>query len=167
MLHSIVIPEWKWEVISMGFITSLLRIVRQHDSIMVVVDKLTKAAHFIQVKSTFSTRNVARMFIIDVVRLHGVPKNIVSDKDAKFTSKFWKELFAVVEFSYNNGYQESLRMNLFKALYGWSFNTPINWSDPVNRVFIGPDMLVDMEQEMQVIKKNLKETRDRQKIYAD
>ena len=58
-------------------------------------------------------------------------------------------------------------MSLFEALYGWNCNTPISWSDLVNRVLIGSDMLVEMEQEMQVIRKNLKATQDKQKIYTD
>jgi len=78
----------------MDFITSLPRGGRKHDSIMVVMDRLTKVSHFIPVKSTFSASDVAHVFIIDVVRLHGVPKKIVLDRDAKFTSKFWKVLFA-------------------------------------------------------------------------
>ena len=78
----------------MEFIMGFPRTVRQHDSIMVVVEKLTKVAHFIPVKSTFSASDVAQVFIRDVVKLHGVLKKIVPDKDAKFTSKFWKELFA-------------------------------------------------------------------------
>jgi len=78
----------------MDFITGFPRIMRQHDSIIVVVDRLIKVEHFIPVKSTFSVSDVAQVFIRDVVKLHGVPKKIVSDMDAKFTSKFWKELFA-------------------------------------------------------------------------
>jgi len=58
-------------------------------------------------------------------------------------------------------------MSPFEALYGRSCNTHIIWSDPVNRILIGPDMLVDMEQEMQVIQENLKATQDRQKSYLD
>ena len=61
----------------MEFITGLPRTVRQHDSIMVVVDRLTKVAHFIPVKSTLSVSDVAQVFIKDVVRLHGVLKKIV------------------------------------------------------------------------------------------
>lgn len=61
---------------------------------MVVVDRLTKVAHFIPVKSTYSTSDVARVFIRDVVKMHGVPRNIMSDRDSKFTSKIWKDLFA-------------------------------------------------------------------------
>jgi transposase InsO family protein len=77
-----------------GFHYSFRGHLRQHDSIMVVVDRLTKVAHFIPVKSTYSASEVAQVFIREIVRLHGVPKKIVSDRDAKFTSKFWKELFA-------------------------------------------------------------------------
>jgi len=78
----------------MDFITSILRTTRHHDSIMVVMDRFTKVAHFIPVKSTFSASDVEHVFIRYVVRLHGVPKNIFPNKDEKFTSKFWKELFA-------------------------------------------------------------------------
>ena len=77
----------------MDFIIGLLRTVRQHDSIMVVVDRLTKFVNFIPVKFAFSTSDVAQLFIRNVVRLHGFPNNIVLERDVKFTSKFWKELF--------------------------------------------------------------------------
>jgi len=72
----------------MEFIRGLPRTVRQRDSIMVVVGRLIKETHFITVKSTFSASDVTHIFIKDVVRLHGVPNNIVSDRDVKFTSKF-------------------------------------------------------------------------------
>jgi len=72
-----------------------------------------------------------------------------------------------VEFSYKNGYLESLKMSPFKALYGWSCNTRISWNDLVNRVLIGIDMLDEMEQELQVIRRNLKATHDRKKSYAN
>lgn len=88
LLKPIVIPEWKWEVLSMDFIIGFLRTSRQHDYIIIVVDRLTKVVHFIPVKFTYSSSDVAQIFTIDVVKLHGVLKNIVSDRDAKFTSKF-------------------------------------------------------------------------------
>ena len=78
----------------MDFIIGLLKIVKRHDSIMVIMDRLKNVAHFIPVKSTFSASDVAHVFIRDVVRLHVVPKKIVSERDAKFTSMFWKEVFA-------------------------------------------------------------------------
>ena len=73
----------------------------------------------------------------------------------------------LVEFSYNNGYQASLRMIPFEALYGRKCNTPVNWDNPTDRVVLAPEFLKDMEDQMVKIKKNLKASRDRQKLYAD
>ena len=68
---------------------------RQHDSIMVVVDKLTKASYFIPVKSTYKADAIAKIFKKEIFRLHGLPyKAIISDRDTKFTSNFWEGLFA-------------------------------------------------------------------------
>jgi hypothetical protein len=93
LLQPFPIPKWKWEVVTIYFITKLPKTVKQHDSIMVVVDRLTKESHFIPVKTTHKTVNIGEIFIKEVVRLHGVPKTIVSDRDPKFTSNFWKVLF--------------------------------------------------------------------------
>ena len=71
----------------MDFITGLPMTWRQHDSIMVVVDKLTKAAHFIPVKPTHKTDDIVKI-LMDIFKLHGLPKAIVSDRDVKFTSNF-------------------------------------------------------------------------------
>ena len=81
----------------MEFIIGLLKTMRQHDSIMIVVDRFIRVAHFILVESTFLASDVAHVFIKYVVTLHGIPKKIVSDRDVKFTSKIWKELFADME----------------------------------------------------------------------
>lgn len=78
----------------MDFITGLSKTSRQHDSITVVVNRLTKVVHFLLVKSTYLASDVAHVFIRDVVRFHGVPKNIVSERDENFTSRLWKELFS-------------------------------------------------------------------------
>ena len=88
LLQPLPIPEWKWEVVTIDFITKLPRTVNQHDSIMVVVDKLTEETHFIRVKTTYEAVNIADIFIKEVFRLHEVPKIIVSDRDPKFTSNF-------------------------------------------------------------------------------
>lgn len=77
----------------MDFITGIPRTMKQLHSIIVVVDRLSKVAHFIPVKTTYSSNEVAQAFIREIVRLHGAPKNIVSARDVKFTSKFWKDLF--------------------------------------------------------------------------
>jgi transposase InsO family protein len=132
---------------------------------MVVVDKLTKDAHFVPVKKNHTTDNIAEIYKKEIARLHGIPRKIVSDRDTKFTSNFWKGLFIgfgtnlnfsieyhpqsdgktervnrviedmlrmyvmdkpykwedylhLVDFSYNNGYQDSLKMSPFEAFYG-------------------------------------------------
>jgi hypothetical protein len=93
LLQPLPIPEWKWEVVTMDFITGLPRTSKLHDSIMVVVEKLTKATHFIPLKTTHKATYVVDIFIKEVARLHGIPKMIVSERDLKFTSNFWKGLF--------------------------------------------------------------------------
>ena len=93
LLQPLPILEWKSEVVTIDFITKLPRSSSRHDSIMVVVDKLTKAAHFVPVKSTHKAADVAEIYMKEIARLHGVPKAIISDRDSKFTSNFWKGLF--------------------------------------------------------------------------
>jgi hypothetical protein len=90
LLQPLPIPECNWEVVTMDFITGLPRIGKMHDSIMVVVDKLTKDAHFIPLKTTHKASYVVDIFMKEVARLHEISKMIVSDRDPKFTSNFWK-----------------------------------------------------------------------------
>ena len=94
LLHPLPIPEWKWETISMDFITGLPTSTRQNDSIMVVVDKLSKTTHFIDVKSTYNTMEIANIFMKAIFRLHGLPKVVISNRVVKFTYDFWRTLFA-------------------------------------------------------------------------
>jgi hypothetical protein len=93
LLQPFPIPKWKWEVIMMDFITKLPRSSKQHDSIMVIVDNLTKASHFVPVKSTYKASNIVDIYMREIAKLCGVPKTIVPDRDPKFTSNFWKGLF--------------------------------------------------------------------------
>ncbi|KAL0561539.1 hypothetical protein IC582_001972 [Cucumis melo] len=88
LLQPLSVPEWKWENVSMDFITGLPRTLRDFTVIWVVVDRLTKSAHFIPGKSTYTASKWAQLYMFEIVRLHGVPVSIVSDRDARFTSKF-------------------------------------------------------------------------------
>ncbi|KAL5572182.1 hypothetical protein UlMin_021779 [Ulmus minor] len=74
----------------MDFVTGLPKTTKNHDAIWVVIDRLTKSAHFIPIRTTFSLEQLADLYVREIVRLHGVPKSIVSDRDAQFTSKFWR-----------------------------------------------------------------------------
>ena len=89
------IPEQKWESISMDFITGLPK-VQGRDCLYVVVDRLTKFAHFFSISSDYFATQVAELFFMEVFRLHGLPKTIVSDRDSRFTGAFWQELFRLV-----------------------------------------------------------------------
>ena len=86
------IPEWKWEMITMDFITKLPKCSSGYDTIWVIVDRLTKSAHFIPIKESYKMERLARIYIQEVVRLHGVPVSIISDRDSRFTSRFWQSL---------------------------------------------------------------------------
>jgi len=208
LLQPLPILEWKWEVVTMDFITRLPKIGKLHDLIMVVVDKLTKFAHFIPLKTTHKAVDVADIFMKEVAQLHGIPKTIVSDRDPKFTLNFWKELFKgfrtnlnfsmtyhpefdgqtkrenrviedimrmyvmdkpskweyylhLVEFAYNNGYQASLKIRTFEAIYGRKCNTPVSWENPADKVVVGPEFLKQMENQVIKIKQILKASQDR------
>jgi hypothetical protein len=87
------IPEWKWEVVTMDFITKILITSKQHDVIMAVVDKLTKVVHFIAMKGTHNATNVVDIYMREVAQLYGITKTIVSHRDPNLTSMFWKGLF--------------------------------------------------------------------------
>ena len=82
------IPSWKWDIISLDFVTGLPRNQNLNDSIMVVVDKLSKTAHFIPIKTTYKAANIADIFLKQFFRLHGIPKVIISDQDSKFIGNF-------------------------------------------------------------------------------
>ena len=86
------IPVWKWEKITMDFVTGLPRTQRHYDAIWVIVDRLTKSAHFLPVNVEDYLEKLAQLYVDEIVRLHGVLVFIVSDQDPKFTSRFWLSL---------------------------------------------------------------------------
>jgi hypothetical protein len=158
------IPSWKWKDISMDFIVGLPNTSQKHDSIWVIVDRLTKITHFIPVHTTYTTKKYAKIYLDCIVCLHGLPKMIISYRGAQFVARFWEHFQAslgtklirssaydpqtdgqterinriledmlracvlhydkswdkclsLVEFSYNNSYQASLKRAPFEALY--------------------------------------------------
>ncbi|GJU50500.1 putative nucleotidyltransferase, ribonuclease H [Tanacetum coccineum] len=92
LLQPLEIPMWKWDEISMDFVTGLPTTQKRHDAIWVVVDRLTKSAHFLPIRKNYGISKLAEIFQQEIVRLHGTPTSIVSDRDPKFTSHFWKGL---------------------------------------------------------------------------
>ncbi|KAI3776397.1 hypothetical protein L1987_46178 [Smallanthus sonchifolius] len=86
------IPVWKWENLAMDFITKLPRTSSGYDSIWLIIDRLTKSAHFLPIREDYKVEKLARVYIDEIVSRHGVPLNIISDRDARFTSRFWQSL---------------------------------------------------------------------------
>nr|AAV43974.1 putative polyprotein [Oryza sativa Japonica Group] len=140
LLQPLKIPEWKWEEIGMDFITGLPRTSAGHDSIWVVVDRLTKVAHFIPVKTTYTGHKLAELYMARVVCLHGVPKKIVSDRGSQFTSKFWQKLQLEL----------GTRLNFSTAYHPQT-----------------DDILREAEEKVKIIQERLRVAQSRQKSYAD
>jgi hypothetical protein len=101
LLHSLKIPEWKWEEIGMDFIAGLPRTPTGYDSIWVIVDRLTKVAHFIPVRTNYTGAKLAELYLAWIVCLHGVPKKIMSDRGSQFTSWFWQKLHECLDTQLN------------------------------------------------------------------
>ncbi|GJS28235.1 putative reverse transcriptase domain-containing protein [Tanacetum coccineum] len=179
------IPEWKWENITMDFINKLPRTSSGHDSIWVIVDRLTKSAHFLAIHEDYKIERLARLYINEIIARHGVPVSIISDRDSYFTSRFWQSLQKAlgtrldlntayhpetdgqIEFSYNNSYHSSVKCAPFEALYGRKCRTPIAWAEVGESKLIGPEIIQETTDKIVQIKERLKTARDRQKSYAD
>ena len=158
----------------MYFLMSQPRTHHQHDSIWVIIGRMTKSAHFLLVHTSYSAEDYAKLYLKELVRLHGIPLFIISDRDTQFTSYFWKvfqkglgtqihlsiyfhpqiagqekrtiqtlkdmlracvvdfkgswdDHLPLIEFTYNNSYHSSIRMNIFESLYSRRCRSPIGW----------------------------------------
>ncbi|GJZ72248.1 putative reverse transcriptase domain-containing protein [Tanacetum coccineum] len=139
-----VIPVWKWENITMDFVTKLPKTTSGQDTIWVIVDRLTKSAHFLPMKETDSMEKLTRQYLKEVVSRHGVPVSIISDRDSKFTSHFWKSLNEAL------GTQLDMSTAYHPQTDGQSERT-----------------IQTLEDMLLHIKMRIQAARDRQKSYAD
>ncbi|WMV24530.1 hypothetical protein MTR67_017915 [Solanum verrucosum] len=171
LAQRIELPEWKWEMINMGLITRLPRSRRQHDSIWVIVDRMTKSAHFLPVKTTLSAEDYAKLYIQEIKGL-GSKANLSTafhpqtDGKAERTIQTledmlracvidlkgnWDDHLPFIEFAYNNSYHSSIEMAPYEALYGRRCRSPIGWFEVGEAGLIGPD-LVHQAMEKDVIR---------------
>ncbi|GJR13817.1 reverse transcriptase domain-containing protein [Tanacetum coccineum] len=176
------IPEWKWEKITTDFITKLPKTVARFDFIWVIVDCLTKSAHFLPIKEMDSTEKLTRLYMKEIVARHGIPVSINSDRDSHFTSRVWESLHQALgtqlnlstayhpqtdEFSYNNSYHTSIKVAPFKALYGRKCRSPVFWAEVVEAQLTGPKIIHETTEKIFKIRDRMQAARDRQKSYAD
>jgi len=214
LLQPLEIPEWKWEHIAMDFIVGLPRTKANHDAIWVIVDRLTKSAHFLPINERFSLDKLVHMYLKEIVVRHGVPVSIVSDRDPRFNSRFWKsfqeclgtklnmstayhpqtdgqsertiqtiedmlrvctidfkgswdEHLPLVEFAYNNSYHASIGMPPYEALYGRKCRSPVYWDEVGERKILGPELVQQTKEVVEIIQKRLIAAQSRQRNYAD
>ncbi|GKE57301.1 putative reverse transcriptase domain-containing protein, partial [Tanacetum coccineum] len=139
------IPQWKWDNITMDFITKLLKSLQGYDTIWVIVDRLTISAIFVPMRETDPMENLARIYLKEVVRRHGIPVSITCDRDPSERTiqtlkdmlracvidfrKGWVNHLPLVEFSYNNSYHASIKATPFKALYSRKRCSPVCWAE--------------------------------------
>lgn len=92
LLQPFSMPVWKWERITMDFVCGLPHTKRNHDAIWVILDRLTKNDHILGIRMDYLLERLAKLYINDIVRIHGIPVSILSDRDPRFTSRFWGSL---------------------------------------------------------------------------
>ncbi|PHT51734.1 hypothetical protein CQW23_06196 [Capsicum baccatum] len=144
------IPSRKWEKVNMDFVTGLPHTRHQHDSIWVIIDRMTKSAHFLPLHTSYSVEDYAKLYLIELVRLHGVPLSIISDRDgqAERTIQTFEDMLraCVVDF----------KMDPFEAIYGKRCRSPIGWFEVGETTVVGPDFVFDALKKVQLIKERLK-----------
>ncbi|GJY26428.1 putative reverse transcriptase domain-containing protein [Tanacetum coccineum] len=178
------IPQWKWENITMDFVTKLPKTATGQDTIWVIVDRLTKSAHFLPMREDDTLEKLTRLYLKEVVSKHRVPISIISDRDGKFTSHFLKSLNKALgtrldmstayhpetdgqKFLYNNSYHTSIKAAPFEALYGRKCISPICWAEVGDSQLTGPEIIHETTEKIVQIKSRIQAACDSQKSYAD
>ncbi|GJZ39156.1 putative reverse transcriptase domain-containing protein [Tanacetum coccineum] len=156
-----------WPNMKAEIATYLPKTTSGQDTIWVIVDRLTKSAHFLPMKETDSMEKLTRQYLKEVVSRHGVPVLIISDRDSKFTSHFWKSLNEALEFSYKNSYHTSIKTASFEALYGRKCRSPICWAEVGDAQLTGPEIVRETTKKIIQIKHRLQALCDRQRSYAN
>ncbi|GJX26346.1 putative reverse transcriptase domain-containing protein [Tanacetum coccineum] len=133
------------------------------DTIWIIVDRLTKSAHFLPMREDDSMEKLPRQYLKDVMSRHGVPALIISNRDGRFTSHFWRSLHKALDFSYNNSYHTSIKAAPFEALYGRKCRSPIYWAKVRDNQLTGPEIIHERTEKIIQIKSRIQAARDRQK----
>ncbi|GJY60923.1 putative reverse transcriptase domain-containing protein [Tanacetum coccineum] len=185
------IPQWKWDNITMDFVTKLPKSSQGYDTIWVIVDRLTKSAIFVPMRETDPLEKLARMYLKEVVTRHGIHVSIICDRDPRFASHFWRSLQKALGTSLamstayhpeTDGQSERTIQTLedmlracvidfgkapFKALYGRKCRSPVCWAEVGEVQLTGPEIVQETTEKIVQIKQRIQAARDRQKSYAD
>ncbi|GJY37402.1 putative reverse transcriptase domain-containing protein [Tanacetum coccineum] len=177
------IPEWKWDNITMDFVTKLPKTSQGYDTIWVIVDRLTKSAIFTPMRETDPLDKLARMYLKEVVTRHGIPVSIICDRDPRFASNFWRSLqnalgtnldMSTAYHPQTDGQSERTIQTLEDMLRacaidfgkGWC-RSPVCWTEVGEAQILGPELIQETTEKIIQIKQRMQAARDRQKSYAD
>ncbi|KAI3696885.1 hypothetical protein L6452_29480 [Arctium lappa] len=171
----------------MDFVTKLPKTLRGHDTIWVIVDRLTKSAHFLPMRETLPMDKLAKLYIDEVKELgtrvklstayhpqtDGQSERTIQTLEDMLRSCVidfggsWDSHLPLVEFAYNNSYHSSIGMAPFEALYGRKCRTPVCWLEAGEKQFAGPEIVQETADKVKCIRERMKAAQDRQKSYAD
>ncbi|GJR59030.1 putative reverse transcriptase domain-containing protein [Tanacetum coccineum] len=180
------IPEWKWDNITMDFVTKLPKTSQGYDTIWVIVDRLTKSAIFTPMRETDPLDKLARMYLkenalgtnLDMSTAYHPQTDGQSERTIQTLEdmlracaidfgKGWVNHLPLVEFSYNNSYHASIKAAPFEALYGRKCRSPVCWTEVGEAQILGPELIQETTEKIIQIKQRMQAARDRQKSYAD
>ncbi|GKC35264.1 hypothetical protein Tco_1047648 [Tanacetum coccineum] len=185
------IPFWKWEMITMDFLSGLPRTASGYDTIWVIVDRLTKSAHFLPMKKKDSMEKLTRLYLKEIVSLHealgmnldmstayhpqtdGQSERTIQTLEDMLCAcvidfgSSWDRHLLLVGFSYNNSYHASIKVAPYEALYGQKCRSPVCWSEVGDSQLTGPELIRDTTENIVQIKNHFLTSRSRQKSYAD
>ncbi|GKA56732.1 putative reverse transcriptase domain-containing protein, partial [Tanacetum coccineum] len=182
------LPEWKWERITMDFITKLQKTSNGYDTIWVIVNRLTKSVHFLPIRENDSMDKLARLYLKEIVKALGTNLDMSTtyhpqtDGQSERTiqtledmlracvidfRKGWDRHLPLAEFSYNNSYHTSIKAAPYEALYGRKCRSPICWTEVGDNQLTGPELIHETTEKIVKIKNRMQAARDRQKSYAD
>ncbi|GKD36623.1 putative reverse transcriptase domain-containing protein [Tanacetum coccineum] len=180
---------WKWERITMDFITKLPKTSSEHDTIWVIVDRLTKSTHFIPNRATDSMETLTRLYIKEIVSRHRVLISIISDRDSHFTSRFWQSLQNALgtQLDMSTAYhpetdgqsertiqtlEDMLRACVVDFGKGWEkqlslCRSPVCWAKDGDVQLKGQKIIHETTEKIMQIQQRLQAAKDRQRSYAN
>ncbi|GJU35097.1 putative reverse transcriptase domain-containing protein [Tanacetum coccineum] len=171
------IPQWKWENITMDFVTKLPKTATGQDMIWVIEDRITKSDHFLSMREDDMLEKLTRQYLKEVVSRHRVPVSIISDRDGRFTSHFWKSLnkalgtrldMSTTYHPQTDGQSERTIQTLEDMLRACVLNFGKGWDKHLpDSQLTGPEIIRQTTEKIVQIKSRIQAARDRQKSYAD
>nr|GEY13733.1 putative reverse transcriptase domain-containing protein [Tanacetum cinerariifolium]GEY16991.1 putative reverse transcriptase domain-containing protein [Tanacetum cinerariifolium] len=179
------IPEWKWDNIKMDFVTKIPKSPQGFDTIWVIVDRLTKSAHFLPIRENDPLDKLARLSFQKALGTYirmSTAYHLETDSQSERTiqtledklracvidiGKRWVKHLPLCEFSYNNSYHASIKAAPYEALYGRKCRSPVCWAEVGEAQLTGSELIQETTEKIVLIKQRIQAAQDRQKIYAN